>query len=337
MIDGIWQPKFDIDPDDQILTAGSCFAQHISAALDRSGFNWLRAERRPYGLDDETARAFGYDIFSFRTGNIYTTRMLKQWLSWALNGEAQSRETWRSGTALVDPVRPTIQPNGFDDEEEFADSRQATLNAIRNGVEDATVFIFTLGLTEMWFNKQTALCYASCPGTLGGEFDPDVHGFHDLDYTEILSDLEDVWRMLREHNPKIRMLLTVSPVPLAATAKAGIHALAATMGSKSVLRAAAGAFASQHPDIDYFPSFEIVTNPWIGLPAFQTDLRSVRPEMVDHVMRHFLEAIGASPAIGVGRANQSDAGIEEAVTSALDEANVICEEMALERFNDDRD
>ncbi|WP_378948998.1 GSCFA domain-containing protein [Paracoccus sp. R86501] len=182
MIDGIWTDKLDIDPQDAVLTAGSCFAQHISAALDRAGFNWLKSERRPFGLDDETARAFGYDIFSFRTGNIYTTQMLKQWLQWALEGAVPNDEIWHTDGTIIDPVRPAIQPDGFDDKGEFDDSRQATLNAIRNGVEEASVFVFTLGLTEMWFNKETGLCYASCPGTLGGDFDPDVHGFHDLDH-----------------------------------------------------------------------------------------------------------------------------------------------------------
>ena len=39
-------------------------------------------------------------------------------------------------------------------------------------------------------------------------------------------------------NPKARLVLTVSPVPLAATAS-GSHVLPATIYSKSVLRAAA--------------------------------------------------------------------------------------------------
>ena len=41
------QAKFRISPQDCIITAGSCFAQHVSTALSGSGYNWLDAEPAP--------------------------------------------------------------------------------------------------------------------------------------------------------------------------------------------------------------------------------------------------------------------------------------------------
>jgi len=57
------------------------------------------------------------------------------------------------------------------------------------------------------------------------------------------------------------MLLTLSPVPLTATARPH-HVLTASMAAKATLRAAIDAFVLTHEDADYFPSYEIVTSPF---------------------------------------------------------------------------
>jgi len=77
-LDGLWTPKFDISATDRIITAGSCFAQHISRALQAAGYAWFNAEPGPVDLPDPAR--FNYGVFSFRTGNIYTAALLRQWL-----------------------------------------------------------------------------------------------------------------------------------------------------------------------------------------------------------------------------------------------------------------
>ncbi|MDN5567769.1 MAG: GSCFA domain-containing protein [Paracoccus sp. (in: a-proteobacteria)] len=274
----LWVPKFGIAKDDRILTTGSCFAQHISRALVASGFTWHQAERAPFCLNETTAKQFGYGIFSFRTGNIYTTRMLTQLLAWAIDPDTQDREVWKQDGGFLDPVRPQIEPDGFETVEELFMARTATLAALRKGVEESSVFIFTLGLTESWMNRKTGLRYSACPGTMGGQFDADLHTFENLQYPDIMADLEKIRAQLQQINPHIKLLLTVSPVPLAATAARGQHVLTATTHSKSVLRAAAGCFMSQHDDVDYFPSYEIVTHPGLDRQMFEEDRRSVLAE-----------------------------------------------------------
>ena len=66
----LWSPKFKLTPRTVVSTYGSCFAQHIGRALEARGFNWLRTEAAPFGMTDANKRAFNYDIFSSRTGNI---------------------------------------------------------------------------------------------------------------------------------------------------------------------------------------------------------------------------------------------------------------------------
>ncbi|MES2303044.1 MAG: GSCFA domain-containing protein, partial [Pseudomonadota bacterium] len=81
---------------------------------------------------------------------------------------------------------------------------------------------------------------------------------------------------------------TVSPVPLVATAE-NRHALVATTYSKSVLRVVAEEVARTDSRVEYFPSYEIITGSYSRGRYFESDLRSVTPEGVAHVMRVFMK------------------------------------------------
>ena len=98
-------------------------------------------------------------------------------------------------------------------------------------------------------------------------------------------------RRLRGVNPASRVILTVSPVPLAAT-YTGNHVLSATTYSKSVLRAAAERVVRSHSNCAYFPSYEIITGAFNRGSYFASDLRNAHDDGVDHVMRVFFSRYG---------------------------------------------
>jgi hypothetical protein len=303
-IAGLWTPKFRVGPRTRIITAGSCFAQHISRALTARNYRWIDAEPAPAHLSAEGARAFHYGTFSFRTGNIYTANMLRQWLAWAY-GEAVPPDTlWETAGRFYDPFRPGVEPGGFISPDEAFASRAVTLAAIRRAVEGAGLFVFTLGLTEAWQDKgrqdgggqdgggqdggtqEDGVEYALCPGTMAGAFDAKRHVFVNHRSAAIRAQMDDALRMLRAAQPKLQVLLTVSPVPLTATA-AGGHVLTATTHSKSVLRAVAGEMAADLPGVDYFPSYEIITAPAFRGMFYGPNQRSVDAAGVNFVMNSF--------------------------------------------------
>ncbi|MFO0006409.1 MAG: GSCFA domain-containing protein, partial [bacterium] len=80
-------------------------------------------------------------------------------------------------------------------------------------------------MTESW-KHASGFVYPVCPGTIRGEFDPDNHFFQNFSYAETRADLEETFAMVRAHRPGVRFLLTVSPVPLTASASAD-HVVAA--------------------------------------------------------------------------------------------------------------
>ncbi|MPY30232.1 GSCFA domain-containing protein [Streptomyces adustus] len=315
-IDDVWRPKFALGQDDPVVTAGSCFAAQIGRALLDSGMNWLDAEPAPPGLTREERRYRNYGAFSFRTGNIYTPAVLRQWLSWALDHTQPPQEAWPDGERCVDPYRPAIEPDGFVSPAEMLLARDVTLDAIRTAVMKASCLVFTMGLTEAWLDTVDGTVHPTCPGTVRGTFDASRYVLHNFTFAEAHRDMTEAIAMARLVNPGLRILLTVSPQPLTATAT-GAHALAANGYTKSVLRAVAGQLALEDPDIDYFPSYELITGPVFGSRFFGPNHRTVTPEGVDFVMRHFVAGLHhRAPQVRPGHnapARSADAACEDAV------------------------
>lgn len=288
-----WQPKWPIRTDSIVSTFGSCFAQRIGSELSDNGFTWLNTEPAPDGVSKETQLAFNYGVFSARTGNIYTATQLKQWVDWSLEIRSPPQKTWIKNGRFIDPIRPTIEPDGFESEAELFASRNATLAAFKRCILESNCFIFTLGLTESWYSVSESIEFTVCPGTVAGEFDESDHQFRNHTHQQVLKDLCDVARTMREVNRSLKILLTVSPVPLVATAS-GHHVLPATVYSKSVLRAVAGQLSDSMPCVDYFPSYEIIASAPMRSTFYQNDQRSVANAGVTHVMQHFFSGLERS-------------------------------------------
>lgn len=333
---GLWTPRFGVGTATRFATAGSCFAQHISRWLRSQGYAWVDAEPAPPGLSAAEVDDGGWGVFSFRTANIYNVALLQQWVSWALGDTRPPDEVWEEGGRFFDPFRPTIPVGGHVSADEVLRSRAHTLRCIREALPTIDVFIFTLGLTEGWEHVD-GHAYPMCPGTVRGRFDAAVHRFVNHRTDEVVSRLSATIDRLRALRTSMRFLLTVSPVPLTATASGG-HVLTATMHSKSVLRAAAGELVARRDDVDYFPSYELIAGLQSGGRFYETNLRSVRPEGVEFVMRHF--------AAGLGVADRSDghstgpsaapvpapAPARVSETAVDDDGELACEEALLEAF-----
>ncbi|WP_370462814.1 GSCFA domain-containing protein [Ruegeria sp. PrR005] len=289
------EAPFTILESDKIATAGSCFAQHIANHLSRSGYNYLVTENANPRFEFES-RNFNYGVFTARYGNIYTSRQLVQLFDRAYGNFEPEDVTWKNAKdQWVDPFRPQIQPNGFESEDELLADRQQHFARVREAFESLDYFVFTLGLTECWRSKSDGAVFPVCPGVSGGEFSPEKYEFHNLSCSEVVADMTTFIGKLRYINPHAKVILTVSPVPLIASASSQ-HVLPATVLSKSILRVAADQLQSELNDVFYFPSYEIITGSFNRGQYFGSDLRSVTPEGVAHVMSVFMRTCTDSKA-----------------------------------------
>jgi hypothetical protein len=238
MLDPLSGPFPTLSPTDRIATAGSCFAQHIARHLAAGGYGYLVTEPAHPIVPPDIAARHGYGQFTARYGNLYTSLQLLQLFERAYGRFTPAEDVWdRPGGGFADPFRPSIEPDGFASIAELRADRSRHLACVRAAFETLDIFIFTLGLTETWVSREDGAAYPVCPGVVAGRFDPDRHLFRNLRVSDVTAQLRAFADGLRAVNPAARIILTVSPVPLAATAVPDGHVLSATLYSKAVLRA----------------------------------------------------------------------------------------------------
>lgn len=263
----IVRAKFKIKRDARIFASGSCFAREIEVALCASGANVLSWTPQ-LGLNAElfhryTTHAILGD-FRFALEDSYSPDNVVEsegkWVDFTGAGKAETREEalrWRR-----------------------------TVIDIHKTVRDADVLFITLGLVETWFDRKTG-AYTNLPPY--GLFMGDRFELRVTDYAENLRALRQLIALVRARaNPDIKIVLTVSPVPMAHSFS-GDDVLVANGYSKAVLRAIAQDVAEGDDLIDYFPSYEMVTlaDPKI---AWRPDYRHVHSEYVQQIIAAFGEA-----------------------------------------------
>jgi hypothetical protein len=338
-IPNIYQKKFEISKTDRLMTAGSCFAQHIGATLRRHGFQVIDHEPAPLELPAWRHKDFGYGMYSARYGNLYTTLQLVQLAKEALSSAPPDLIFWKNNGCFVDALRPQIEPHGFHSLSELCEHRRRHLSCVRKCLLEMDVLVFTLGLTETWQHLASGRVLPLAPGVVAGHYDESEYSFVNLRFRENLQCMKKFFRVVdraRGNRPPFKLLLTVSPVPLTATASSS-HILVANTFSKSVLRSVAEELAQSNDRIDYFPSYELITNPIFLTDNYESNCRTISEVGVATAMSSFLsqhdpdyDSIGKDDAMLTAplplRSGKNFQDLDQSVDSAI-----ACEEELLDR------
>lgn len=317
--------KFTINKSDKVATAGSCFAQRIVQYLRESGYTHFNAEAPHPLIPEAMARELNYFQYSARYGNIYTTRQLRELGEQALGSRDPIIDYAEQDGFFFDLLRPSIQKNGFHSIEELTADRFFHLSRVKRMLEEADVFIFTLGLTEAWISTREKHVYPVCPASAIAGVSEGLAQAVNFGFVEVYRDLKYFFDSLFAVNPKVRVVLTVSPVALAATHQ-DMHVLSATVYSKSVLRAVAGECCAEFPNVDYFPSYELIASAASYGQYLSPDLREVNQRGVAHVMRSFSHAFlpnrhgtgNSLPALACDRAESMTAALTSAALASAE-------------------
>lgn len=330
LVDFDFGKKFSFKASDGFGTAGSCFAQHFGRKLIERGGRVLFAETRHPLLPENYGH--GYEVFSARYGNIYTTRQLLELLLQAAGLRAPIFDFGqRHDGRVVDMLRPRAVPAGFASEAEAEADRRYHLLAVQHLLRTLDVFVFTLGLTESWENAAYGYCYPIVPGAEAGQFNGHVHKFVNYSVAQVTADLDAICGIVRALNPHAKVMFTVSPVSLVATAEPR-SVVVSTVASKSILRAAVDEVVRRFDYVDYFPSYEIITSPLTRGRFWERNCRDVTAEGVQTVMQVFFrsrfEQGGVAAPAPAAEVKAQDA---ESEILALLEAD--CDEVILDRFN----
>jgi hypothetical protein len=291
-VEPIAKPEFDapfrFEPGEPIFTIGSCFARNMERELRALGFLTpvLDHLERP-GLQDVRAPA----INNYGTPSIYNE------LAWALGERPfvlEDHAVESSDGKFADLHMPTwLRSTSWN----VLVRRRQAIQALYRTVTDCRVVIMTLGLVEVWYDTKTQGYVNQTPRPTALKRDPDRFRLHVLSFSETYDYLDRALDLIRRHGrPDVRVILTVSPVAMAATHRAQ-DVILANSYSKSVLRAAAETAVSEHDFVTYFPSYETCAlsdrrYAWAG------DLVHVTEDIIRLNVRRLLDRYSTVSSVG---------------------------------------
>jgi len=248
-----WLPDKPFITKESVITAfGSCFAKYIIDHLKKHGYNLNKPKEEPYVLR--------------YAAEIVNTFTIAQQLEWSWNDKEFSEELW------------------YTREKKPLEYSEAMRSATRKQFDRTDLFIITVGLSEIWYNKQTNEVYWKTP--VKNNFDPKKHGFRVATYQENVDNLHVIVKLIKKHRPNASIVFTVSPIPLIATFRP-VSCMTANCVSKSLLRAAMDTIVTHYgkeKGVYYWPAYEIikeyVENPY-GEPVHP------RQDVIEMIMKEF--------------------------------------------------
>ena len=286
-------PKFKLSPEWPIFTMGSCFAREIEKYLPRLGAELVFEK---HGLPAELYETWNPET---QTGGGVTAGKLSRGAFNKYSVHSMSHEIRRvlldekyDNDGLIelgecqwfDPHASGLRLASFD---KAMNSRRVIQAAVAE-IRRAKVVFLTMGLTETWLDTHTGLAMNVHPGAIWLNRMPERWQFVDYGFSDTYNEMDSTIQLVRRFcSPDMHFIVTVSPVPLGATAKT-TDIIVANSGSKSTLRAVADELSRKYSFVDYFPSYEFVVNSPRGL-AWKEDQLHVHSSMVGHVIKNFGE------------------------------------------------
>jgi hypothetical protein len=169
-----------------------------------------------------------------------------------------------------------------------ASKMRGILDRIIRSITIADVVVMTLGMTETWSDSATGAILPTPPGPLQIRKHPERFRYFAASYSNIIDTVSEIIKKIDAYCPKKpRIIITVSPVPMGSTFT-DKDVIVANSRSKATLVAAAQTTASLHDHVDYFPSYEMVTNS--AREIWYEDMIHIREEYVAQIMSRFVSA-----------------------------------------------
>ncbi len=274
-------PKPLVSRQDKFFLMGSCFAEEIRLALEHElGAGHVGPDYRQLEFDKACIQV---DELPERNHlNTYNASSILQEIERALNlWKPATDDFWEVGERVQCPYRRLVFADTLANLNRVSDDLDAVL---RKGFSEADHFVFTFGMTEIFINRASGKVSNQKPGYGfgGGKHETT---FHQAGFAENLATMERLVDLIAKQKPNARIFVTVSPVPLKRTFSDS-DIFVANSFSKSTLRAALGQLASNRPNVEYFPSYEVVMA--AGSDAWEADGRHVRRALVEEITAGFV-------------------------------------------------
>lgn len=239
----------------RILTQGSCFADAIGSRL--SAYK-VRAMVNPFGViynPESIHKALSYGIFNEPVPDH----------TFLQNHEVYLNYNFHSSFSALQP-------------RDLSAKLTNTIGAVHYFLKDADWLVLTYGTAWVYHRKDTGEIVANCHKLPGDEFTRSL-----LTTDEVVASFGALYAQLKNFNPRIRLMLTVSPVRHLKDK----HEL--NQVSKSVLRVACHYIASRFGDAEYFPAYELMMDDLRDYRFYKADMLHPTTEAEDYIWEKFSE------------------------------------------------
>ena len=231
---------------DRIITLGSCFAEVMGCQLSD---HKLTVTNNPFGT-------------------LFNPVSMQKLVVLALNGGQPDERLYleRDGSWFHYDFHSSLWASS---RAELTELLTACLRTVREALIGADWLILTLGTAVVYRHTQTGEVVANCHKMPGALFENYVYAIDHLRDT-----LTKLMKALRRANPKLRVLLTVSPV------RHTRDTLPLNQVSKSMLRVICHELTVWNPAVHYFPAYELMVDDLRDYRFCEADL--IHPNGIAH-------------------------------------------------------
>lgn len=245
-----------ISPERLVLLAGSCFSDNIGGKMLSAGWP---ATVNPCGvIYNPVSLAVLFQIAlthrSLRRGIIESSITVREgkYVSWFL-GSTVMEET---PEIAIDKVCERI-------------------DRLEESLETADALILTFGTSDVWLLKGTDRAVGNCHKHPASEFER-----RRVSIDEIVTVWQELFSAIRERNPELKIILTVSPRRYLS------EGFAENTRQKAVLILACELLAWQK-DVTYFPAYEIMNDDLRDYRFYARDLLHPSEMAIDYIWEKF--------------------------------------------------
>lgn len=244
---------FQINYGDGILLLGSCFAENIGERLSRYKLNTVQ---NPFGI-------------------VYNPLSMAQVVSFLCGDETFTEKNLTQANELFFSYLHHSRFSGNTATEVLTETNKALLQA-RKALATQKVAFISLGTAFYWQLNETGEIVNNChkqPSKLFTQKRASV--------VEVEASLTSMVQSLREKNPALQIVFTISPI------RHLKHGSAQNQLSKATLLVGAHALAEQFDFVHYFPSYELLLDDLRDYRFYAEDLIHPNKIAIDYIWDAF--------------------------------------------------
>lgn len=251
--------SFKLDPKRPVLLLGSCFSDNIGDKI----------------------KASGWEVLTNPCGVIYNPASMALLVQLALTHRTIRREIISS--SITD--REGKKVSWFADAKLAAGTSEECIEKVCDAIdrlecflETADAMLLTFGTSDAWLLREKDCVVNNCHKHPATEFDK-----RRLSISEIAETWISLIKIIRERNPELKIILTVSPRRYLENGAADNSRL------KSILLLACEEISNSISNCVYFPAYEIILDDLRDYRFYTSDMLHVAPIAVDYIWMKFCD------------------------------------------------